>query len=335
MITLSTVEEAISHLNLLVNGSQNADTDVVFGGQLEFIRFKFDGKDFNHSIPGDLAKGLAIYQEEIYRAAKFALFGGSSRTQLSYEQRKSFELIFEVDQGSTDVLAPVGVIAGGLAAGVAGMTSTTLAVVIILVVLILAASYVAVNIKEGIETTKQKKIDEDSKNQLASSVANMATAMTDSNRQAIQAVVHQSQFSIAKKFEDAQENGVKEVLKSVPQAEEVVVNGVKFDSDEIKEIRRRAKRSKSEYEELTVSCNVYADTYQHPTRLTLTSPELPSEVKADWPDDVDEGKEAMLWDAIKNKERIFLVAGVTIINGKAKSGVIIDVVSPDEISANA
>ena len=69
-------------------------------------------------------------------------------------------------------------------------------------------------------------------------------------------------------------------------------------------------------------------------RLTISSPELPSEVKADWPDDLDEGKEAMLWHAVKSKERIFLALGITIINGFAKSGVVIDVVSPDEVSAN-
>ena len=214
------------------------------------------------------------------------------------------------------------------------MTSTTLAIVIILVVLILAASYVAVRIKEGIENTKQKQIEEATKTSLVDSVAKMAVSMSDSQRQTVQAVLQQSQTSIAKRFEDAQENGVKEVLKSVPQAEEATINGIKFDADEIKEIRRRAKRSKSEYEEVVVSCHVNVDTNQTPTRLTLFSPELPSEVRADWPDDLETGKESMLWDAIKTKQRIFLAVGVTIINGKAKGGVILDIVSPDEISAN-
>lgn len=334
MVTLSTVDDALAHLHLLLSSPHGADHDLKFSGDLEFIRFKFDGADFHHSIPGDLAKGLATYQEEIYRAAKFALFGGGSRNQLSAEQRKSFELVFRVEEGSTDLLAPVGVIAGALAAGVAGMTSTTLAIVIILVVLILAASYVAVRIKEGIENTKQKQIEEATKTSLVDSVAKMAVSMSDSQRQTVQAVLQQSQTSIAKRFEDAQENGVKEVLKSVPQAEEATINGIKFDADEIKEIRRRAKRSKSEYEEVVVSCHVNVDTNQTPTRLTLFSPELPSEVRADWPDDLETGKESMLWDAIKTKQRIFLAVGVTIINGKAKGGVILDIVSPDEISAN-
>lgn len=214
------------------------------------------------------------------------------------------------------------------------MTSTTLAIVIVLVVLILAGSYVATHIKDGIETTKVKKIEEDSKVNLVNAVAGMAKEMTESNRKMVQEVVQQSQFAIAKRFEEAQENGVKEVLRTVPQAENVSVNGVDFDSDDIREIRRRAKRSKSEYEEMTISCHVHIDTYQSPFRLTLTSPELPSEVKADFPDDIDAGKDAMLWQAIKKKERIFLMLGVTIINGKAKSGVVLDVVSPDEISAN-
>lgn len=333
MIKLNSVDDALNHLNLLLS-SPSADTEICFGGELEFIRFKFDGKDFHHSVPGDLAKGLATYQEEIYRAAKFALFGADSRAQLTLEQRKMFELNFRVEEGSTDLLAPIEAIATALAAGVSGMSSTTLAVVIISVVLILAAAYVAVKIREGIETTKQRELEEASKVNLVNSVADMGKAMSASHQQTIQAVVQRTEHEIAKRFESAQETGVKEVLKSVPQAEEVAVNGVKFDADDIREIRRRAKRSKSEYEEMVVSCSVYVDTYQTPTRLTLLSPELPGEVKADWPDDVDAGKDAMLWDAIKKKERIYLVVGVTIINGRAKGGVVLDVVSPDEVSAN-
>ena len=214
------------------------------------------------------------------------------------------------------------------------MTSTTLAVVIILVVLILAASFVAIKIREGIETSNQRKIEEDSKNQLVATVADMAKSMTESHQATVKTALQQSQLTIAKRFADAQETGVKEVLKSVPQAESATVNGVVFDADDIKEIRRRAKRSKSVYEEVVASCKVYADTYQSPIRLTISSPELPSEVKAEWPDDLDEGKETMLWHAVKSKERIFLALGTTIINGVAKSGVVIDVVSPDEVSAN-
>lgn len=334
MAKLNSIDDAIAHLNLLLSGAHDADTDLQFGGSLEFIRFKFDGKDFHHSVTGDLAKGIATYQEEIYRAARFALFGADSRTQLSIEQRKAFELNFKVEEGSTDMLAPVTIIAEGLAAGVAGMTSTTLAVVIILVVLILAASFVVIKIREGIDTSNQRRIEEDSKNRLVETVADMAKSMSESNMQTVQAALEQSQLSVAKRFADAQEIGVKEVLKSVPQAESATVNGVMFDADDIKEIRRRAKRSKSQYEEAVVSCKVYADTYQSPVRLTISSPELPSEVKADWPDDLDGGKEAMLWHAVKSKERIFLAVGITIINGVAKSGVVLDVVSPDEISAN-
>lgn len=332
--TLNTIDDAVEHLNFLLSGAHEADTDLKFGGDLEFIRFKFEGKDFHHSVTGDLAKGIATYQEEIYRAAKFALFSADSRSQLSVEQRKAFELNFRVEEGSTDILAPVTVIAEGLAAGVAGMTSTTLAVVIILVVLILAASFVAIKIREGIETSNQRKIEEDSKNQLVATVADMAKSMTESHQATVKTALQQSQLTIAKRFADAQETGVKEVLKSVPQAESATVNGVVFDADDIKEIRRRAKRSKSVYEEVVASCKVYADTYQSPIRLTISSPELPSEVKAEWPDDLDEGKETMLWHAVKSKERIFLALGITIINGVAKSGVVIDVVSPDEVSAN-
>ena len=214
------------------------------------------------------------------------------------------------------------------------MDPTTLAIVVVLVTLILVGGYVGIKIHSNIQTTKQKQIEESGRAELVEQIVDLSKGMAQSQVDALHVQMQQSRFSVAKRFEEAQETGVKEMLKSVPQATEVEVNGVTFDADDIKEIRRRAKRSKSEYEETVVSCKVFADTYQHPVRLTLSSPELPSEVKADWPDDVDQGKEAMLWNAVKTKERIFLAVGVTIINGKAKSGVILDVVSPDEASAN-
>jgi hypothetical protein len=335
VIVLTTVEQALEHLAALKSGPDTkADTEVRFAGDLASIRFVFDGPGFKHAVPGDLAKALATYQDQIYRAAKTALYGADGRFQLSQEQHKAFELVFQVNEGSTELIAAIEKIAEALAQGIQGMDPVTLTIVVVLVVLILVGGYVATKIHEGVQTTKQKKIEEDGRNELVAQVVDMGKAMSQTHKEAIGEALSHTRFATVKRFEEAQEVGVKEILKSVPQATEVDVNGVPFDSEDIREIRRRGKRSKSEYEEMTVSCKVYADTYQSPTRLTVSSPELPNEVKADWPDDVDQGKDAMLWDAIKKKERIFLVLGVTIINGTAKSGVILDVVSPDEVSAN-
>ncbi len=334
MITLSTADEAFAHLSKLLTFPNEADTDIHFKGELEAIQFVFEGPGFKHSVPGDLAKGLATYQDAIYRAAKFALYGSDGRFQLSAEERKSFELIFQVNDGCTELLAPIEKIIEALAKGVEGMDSTTLAIVIVLVVLILVGGHVAYKIHEGIQNTKQKKIEEDGRNALAETIAKAGGASLVAQSDIIKVLVSEPKYSVARQFEAAQDVGVKEVLKSVPQATEVEVNGVPFDSDDIREIKRKAKRAKSEYSEVMLSCNVYADTNYSPTRLTLTSPELPSDVKVDWPDDVDGGKDAMLWHAVKRRERIILMVGVTVINGKAKSGVILDVVSPDEVSVN-
>lgn len=334
MVTLRTIEDALAHVVLLQESPQTADTALKFEGDLEFIRFVFEGPGFKHAVPGDLAKGLSIYQDEIYRAAKAALYGMDGRFQLSSEQRKAFELVFQVNDGCTELLAHVGKLVEALAQGITGMDPTTLAIVVVLVVLVLVGGYVALKIHENVQTTKQKQIEEDGRNSAIEQVVDMGKSMAQAQVEALRAQVQQNRFAVVRRFEDAQETGVKEILKSVPQATEVEVNGVAFDQDDIKEIRRRAKRSKSEYDETVASCMVYADTYQQPIRLTLSSPEFANEVKADWPDDVDEGKTAMLWHAIKTKERIFLAVGITIINGKLKSAVILDVVSPDEVSAN-
>ena len=329
MVRLESVEQARDYLVSLYALPAQADLDVTFGGDLEFIRIVVSGPEFKHSITGELSRGLAAYQDEIYKAAKFALYGREGRFQLSQEQRKSFELVIEVRDGSTDLMAPVTEIAKGLALGIANLEPAMLTGAIIVIVLILTTSYVGLKIMETIHETKQKKDALDATGtqitafqQLAQHALTEQAAVTR-----IMANVH-DQAPMVQKFEQAQTEGLKEVLKSVPSATEVVIDGVSFDSDDIRELRRRSPRAKSEYLVFADTFRVFVDTSNSPARLTMSGNLMPGEFSADFPDDVSEIQVDALWHAIREKSTIGLEVGATIIREKIRSAVILDVSVP-------
>ena len=336
MVRLETATQALDYLVLLRASPGEVDLDVTFKGDLEFIRIMVDGPEFKHSITGELSRGLAAYQDEIYKAAKFALYGREGRFQLTQEQRKSFELVIEVRDGCTDLLAPVTEIAKGLAAGIANLEPAMLTGVVITVVLILTTAYAGVKIFSTIHETKQKKDALDAAVKQSAAMQGLAEHAL-SEQAAVAKVIEAAQrrAPVVQKFETAQTEGVKEILKSVPTAAEVTVGGVSFDGDDIRELRRRSPRAKSEYSVIAENFRVFADTSSSPVRLTLSGAVIPGEFNADFPDDINGQQEEALWQAIRSKGTIVLEVGATIIRDKIRSAVILDVVLPESQTPGA
>lgn len=329
MVRLESVAQAVAYLEGLRTG-QDLSTEVSFGGELAAIRIDIEGPEFHGSITGELSRGLASYQDQIYRAAKFALYGRDGRFQLTAEQRKAFELVFEVREGSSDLLGAIEPIVDGLKAGIVNMDPQTLAYVIVAVVLILVAGSVATKIFESLQATKQKKIEAETTEAQLTAVTDMAQQAIAESRRVVEVLAH-APGPIPHRFELAQSEGIKEVLKSVPTATQVDVAGVKFDSDDIKELRRRSPRAKAEYAVVREEFRVFADTVHTPVRLTLSGASLPGEFTADFPDDLESAQANLLWQAIREKGTAVLEVSATIVRDKVKSAVITDVVIPEQL----
>ncbi|WP_157836622.1 hypothetical protein [Paracidovorax oryzae] len=349
MIVLNTVADAISHLEFLASQEPGypADTDIRFEGELKGIRIDIEGREFHGSITGELSRGLAGYQDEIYKAAKYAIYGKEGRIQLTADQRAAFELVFEVREGSTDLMAPVNTIAEGLKEALTTMEPTLLAVVIIGVVLILTTAAVATKIHAAIQVTKQKELDGkvpvdtikamgEHQAKMAEHQAKMAEQQAKSAEQQAKIAeqhikfletVAKSSSATVERFGKAQEEGIKSVLRSVPTAEAVKFTGVPFDSDDVRELKRRARRGKAEYVEVVGNFRIFADTNVNPVKLTLAGADLPGEFSVDWPLEIESSKEDWLWSAIRNKTVIPLEVSATIIRDEVRTGAILDVLA--------
>lgn len=101
--TISTVEEALAY----IQSEHPEDEAIAIGGVLAAFHAHIDGKNYHTSVPAGLARGLWELQEELYRAVAFALYGEESYKRLTEEQKEKFELVFQVSEGSSDLLAPL------------------------------------------------------------------------------------------------------------------------------------------------------------------------------------------------------------------------------------
>ncbi|MEJ1938190.1 hypothetical protein WDZ92_48980, partial [Nostoc sp. NIES-2111] len=178
------------------------------------------------------------------------------------------------------------------------------------------------------------KIESDTAAAQLDAMTAMAGPAIESNRMVAEALAR-APGPVPLRFEQAQSEGLKEILKSVPSATEVNVAGVKFDSDDIKELRRRSPRARAEYVVVREEFRVYADTLYTPIRLTLSGPTLPSEFSADFPDDLEPAQANLLWEAIREKGTAELEVSATIVRDKVKSAVITDVVIPEQTAPSA
>lgn len=333
MVVLKNIAEARALLEGLKVASTDVDLDLRFEGDLEYIRIHIAGDDFHGSITGELSRGLASYQDEIYRAAKFAIYGKEGRIQLTVEQRAAFELVIEVREGSSGLMAPVNKIAEGLAAGLANMDPTTLAIVTVTVVLILVGGRVASKVWDGIQETKQKKDALDAAQLQAETSAKHAEKVAEEMTIMAATLVKGHGGKVLRRFEDAQSEGVKNIVRSVPSATAVDFAGVTFSAEDIKELRRRSPRASAEHAEVLGAFKVYADTNRSPIRLTLAGDDLPGEFTVDFPDGLEEWQSELIWSAIRNKGMIGLLVVARIIKGEVKGAVILDVLRLSDVKS--
>lgn len=233
MITLSTVEEALNFLEEIENLDEV--DEVKFDGELNQFHLTISGERYHSSVPGELARGIWQFQEALYSAAAFALTGESDIRKLNSEQRSNFELVFEVREGSSDFLAPLGNFCQGLGEGFAAMDSKHKAVTLVLAFVIVASAVTAWKALDASAETKKEEV----KAELSVKMEQEQTRQFEVFSNAL------AQNSVAQKFEQAVTEGTKAITRSVPDANEVRIGRVSFDSDEIKETNRRAQRTPS------------------------------------------------------------------------------------------
>ncbi|HEY0589010.1 MAG TPA: hypothetical protein VGD52_22945 [Pseudoduganella sp.] len=246
MYVLNSVADAFNFLAKPEYAEVEA-SQIKIGGELAQFEAWFEGKNYHATIPTSLARGLWEFQEEMYRAAAFALYGEDDIRKLTDEQKAAFELIFEVKEGSSDLLASLEEFFSKLGEGFTTMESKHKGPTLVAIVLIVALAWGATHIVDSQEDTKQKEIAARTtvkeKEVDASAAAALETART-AQFQLISDITKQSQA--AKRFEKATEEGSRSIIKSASDADRIRIGKISFDKSEIQEVTQRAVRERSE-----------------------------------------------------------------------------------------
>lgn len=312
---LSSTEEVVTFLSSGAIEELSFD-DIDISGELAQFTLKFDGKNYNSTVPSELARGLWEYQEEIYRAVAFALYGFDDIRKLTTEQRANFQLVFEVSEGSTALLASLTKFLEKLGEGITTMESKDKAKTIIAVALIMTLVWGATSVVEAQSTVKKEEIK-----------AGLSVSQEQERTKQFQVITDLAKYNpVAERFSKASEEGAKAIIKGASDATKIKLGKVSFDKAEIQEVTQRATKEKATAQILTESFIVLGAEFREKTStkfwLAKEGAEFPVQIIDE---DIDADSLKKLWEAARNRKPIELEVNVTIIRGKIKSGQVIKV----------
>ena len=235
VVKLSSLEDALDYLAAYAGDKETEAPDVEFDGELSQLKIDIEGDRFHASVPGELARGLWEYQEGLYKAVAFALYGAEDIRRLTVAQRREFELVFKVAEGSTDLIAPLKVFLKKLGEGFFTMESKHKAYVLVAIAVVVATGWGAAHIIESQSSVKKDEI--------------RATLVTQQEQEKTKHFEVRGRVAMANNvvstFSKASEEGARSIVRSVPDARNVRVGRTNIDRNEIEEVNQRVSKEKA------------------------------------------------------------------------------------------
>lgn len=310
-LTISTFDDALSFLQARDASTAPTEGGFKLTGDVTTLRIKVEGSRYAGTVPAELARGLWEFQEAIYKATAFALYGSYDQRKLTLEQHDRFELVFEITQSSTGISAKFDKIIEAIAEAIKDMESKDKLHLLIVIALLIAGAYVA---REGIQaytSTHQATTEATARGELDRQHTRHLELMAD--------VVKNDQR--AKRFSDAAEEGTRALLRGVPDATQLTIGKNTFDSDQIRDANQRAPKTRSSAEVIQEQFLVYAmeTRSSSSTKYVLARPngtEFPVTVDHEsfTPQELEK-----LWHAAKDRSKILLEVNLTLNKGAIRS----------------
>lgn len=325
--TLSSVVEAIQFLEAYQDSDSDLP-DVNFAGELAVFTANIEGKNYNSTVPAELARGLWEFQVELYRAVAFALYGIDDIRKLTTEQRAAFQLVFEVSQGSTDLMAPLKAFFEKLGDGFGTMDSKHKTITLVALALVLATAWGATHI---IDTqTEAKKEEIKAKTEIAR-IETSARSEIDKEREKtaqFELFNHATQQdAVIARFTKATEEGTKAIIKAASDATKIRVGQVVFSRADIQEVNQRAAKERAEAKILDDEFSIVRVEFREDsTRIWLASKSNQEFPVTLIEEDFDANSLQKIWAAAQNRRMIKLIVNATVIRSQIRSAQIVKVI---------
>ncbi len=314
-ITLSSVEEALQYVADIDSGIEVEEVE--FAGELAAMCINVKGEKYHSTIPSELARGLWEYQEAIYKAAAFVMFGADDIRRLPSATKAELELVFEVSEGSSALLAPLKDLFVAIGDGIKTMDDRHKVKTIILIAVILAGGVVAWKALDDSGIAKKEEIK-----------ATLALRTEEEKTKQFEIIARASAAQPAvRQFEKAAEEGTKAVVRGASDAESIGIGRAKFSRDDIKEANQRSARTGSTATVIEGDYRVFGTESRHgdSTRYVLAGAdgvEFPVTVSHG---DLGADDLEKLWAAARSRTAIKLEVSITKNRGQIRAAQIIAV----------
>jgi hypothetical protein len=324
--TLTTVEEALAY----IAGEHSDDEIVKFAGALASFHAHIDGENYHASVPAGLARGLWELQEELYRAVAFALYGDESFKRLTEEQKEKYELVFQVSEGSSDLLAPLENFFKELGEGFKNMDSAHKMKTLIAIAVILAVAWGGVTVYQSLAESKQKIAEVEAESKDKQGVRDLVLAQEAAKTEQFKLIADIAKRDpVAGRFAKATENGTRAIIKGASDATHIKIGAANFNRDAIVEVNQRAAKEAAQAQIVTDEFRVVRGDARDGgvTRFWLVSPAGTEFSGIVIDEDFDAKGLNQLWEAFRGRSKLTLEINTTVVRGQIKNASILRVVN--------
>lgn len=226
-------------------------TDITFDESLLKLKITLIGEHFNDTITGQTARGLWEFQQEVYRAVAFTLYGKTSIRALSKEDIDEYNIVFKVDAGSTDLTAWLKIGERLTKEALKGMSPR--------LKFLTVTSIVAI-ITTGVAAWAIKTADINSKTQTSLAQINKDLEISKEQEKTKQFEIIKEtakQNANVETWLNNTENGFKSIAKTLDDGDEMNINDTHLDADVVRSIKQKSPRTLAEKEMLHEEFTVY------------------------------------------------------------------------------
>lgn len=308
----NTIQDVLDHLVVM---PEVGDDQFIFEGELAEVKIYVDGENYHGSMPASFARGLWEYQQCLYKAVAFALYGDDNYRRLTQQDLETFQLVFKLDEGSLDLQALLTDFLKGLAEGFKNMDSKHKLAVLTFVAFCLTTGWTATSVVESSQETKRAEI-----------AANLQIQEGTARAAEFQAVTALA-GNVVDAFSHYGREGAKAIIKGAPDADVLSIGKAQFDKSEIGEVNQRSSKeaAKSEVvrEEFLI---VRVETRDSDITRFVIGRKNGVEFTA-FMDDTEftEDEIRKVWSAARGRTAIELEVNMTIHKGAIKSAQIVEI----------
>ena len=325
---LSTMSEAMVYLD---EGAARAlgDMKVEFSGELKTLEIEIEGALFDGRLTGEVARGLSELQDELYRAARYAITGKEGRdSRLTKSQKESLDLHIDVRKNCTLIKIDAGEFANGLLKilgdSAANMTPAQITGLVIGVVLVLTVGWIGKHAVLEHFKAKTSAIDQAGETE-------RLKAATDAPVRVVEKLAEIMKTDARlKHFGDATAKGLTDVAVRATGATSVRLGRVELDQDDLANLTKRSPKMMSESLDETGYFRImHVDASSEPFKLTLSGDVITGEFEVEYePADFTPEQDEKIWAAAKTRGLIWLSVKAVQLRDKIKGAVLVDIEPP-------